>query len=276
MSLMGIYILSAVVAITRFRDVTSNSAIFGVVGGVVAASAILLLWLLLIGVPYSLTVLRRRAADSALPHILVLSSLLQLLYEIDYVPRRSNPVWRRRWVHIIETAAGATEKYLPRVLNGEDARTDVWWQNKADGMAAALRDLKKLILAPRPDTWGFLVLHLRNQFACVATGDWDKVSWQDPQPIMARERRARLVNAGRILIIALGPALALWLVQLTPWALEGEVADRAIVIVLVWAAVSFLIRFDSQFHEKIETVQGVLSTPAVQRPKEEKRPQQTH
>jgi hypothetical protein len=163
------------------------------------------------------------------------------------------------------------ERYFPRLLRGEDSRTDAWWSEKAAGMAAAIRDLKKLILAPRPDTWGFLIAHLNEQLISVGTGDWDKVSWQDPQPIMARERRLRLRNALRLLAIALGPALALWLFQLTPWAFEGTAMDRAVLIVVVWGAVSFLIRLDSQFHEKVDTVQGILSSPVPSKPKD-KRP----
>jgi hypothetical protein len=236
--------------------------------GVVAATVALLISLLLMGTPYLIAESRKRVADGDLPHMMVLSGLLQLVYEISYAPRRFDPVWRRQWVHNIETVASAMERYLPRVLRGEDFRTDAWWLEKTAGMAAAMRDLKKLVMAPRPDTWGFLTAHLGEQLIYVGTGDWDKVSWQDPQPIMARERRLRLRNAGRLLAIALGPALALWFFQITSWAFQGTVLDRAILIVVVWAAVSFLIRLDSQFHEKVDAVQGILSTPVPSKPKD--------
>jgi tetratricopeptide (TPR) repeat protein len=267
--LVGVYVLLAALAVTKFREITSsNWLVFGITVGVIAATVALLISLLLVGTLYFIAESRKRAADSDLPHMLVLSNLLQLLYEISYAPRRSDPAWRKRWVHNIETAANGMEKYFPRLLRGEDFKTDAWWVEKAAGMAAAMRDLKKVVMAPRPDTWGFLVAHVSEQLIYVGTGDWDKVSWQDPQPIMARERRQRLRNAGLLLAIALGPALGLWLFQLTPWAFEGTVIDQAIPIVVLWGAVSLLIRLDSQFREKLDIVQGVLSSPVPSKPKD--------
>jgi hypothetical protein len=81
----------------------------------------------------------------------------------------------------LEIIASCLQHNLPCRLQSDGA-TDDWLQKMTTQMAAALRDLKKWVLMPKPDTRRQFITRVAETFVHAATGEWDALARSEGEP----------------------------------------------------------------------------------------------
>ncbi|HEV2582588.1 MAG TPA: hypothetical protein VGT44_17150, partial [Ktedonobacteraceae bacterium] len=191
------------------------------------------------------------------PMAVVVDSLLTILRDLPADVRATD---QRRQLYLLEKAARHLEHYLCKKVPSGDTATDMWTRENAHQIAAALRDKKKWIITPKPDTNSCLVLSIGTTFNHVITGNLDALERMQPEKFShPRSWLTRIIKIIRTLFIAFLPPAALWAIQLTP--LAGLIAPARTYLlfgVLAWAVVTILRELDPDFSQKISTIRDML------------------
>ena len=116
---------------------------------------------------------------------------------------------------LLERAALWLERYMPKTIACYDAVTTAWTAERAKGAAAALRRMKRRIVAPGKRSWDQLESELRQEIKALASGDLAALRWTMPELLSRRERLRQIVIATlRIVTITGLPIVAVLALQL--------------------------------------------------------------
>ncbi len=202
--------------------------------------------------------LTERRASSRYPDTVVITELLNTLYLLENQPQRWTAFdFKRDLMLRLENTATCLQHYLPRCLRSGDAATDAWMENSAQRMAAALRSMKKDILAPKMDSRDNCLEHLKINFTCAVTGDWDGFERSELEALSSSQVLNHVREISLTLMRGSVPLLILWLIQKTSLALSGTTLDYAMLICVAWLTLTLLPLIDPNFRGTLGTLKEV-------------------
>ena len=147
------------------------------------------------------------------------------------------------------------EHDLPRRLHSDDDRTDVWFARTAMGMAAALREKKKILLNPGPDAREQLRESLKNYFLCALMNNWDGVEKAEPGQLPKKQFLPLMVDYLQTITRGAMPLMIVWVFQKTQLGLrDSMVTDYAWLAALAWLVLSLLIKIDPLSMDKLDAL----------------------
>jgi hypothetical protein len=203
------------------------------------------------------------------------SVLIHHLVDTVYTIERAHQQWtelevKRAVIANLEAMARCVETDLPRQLATGDVSTDIWLNDRAAQIAAALRSLKKWVLTPMLDTRTQLCERLLQTFAQILSGDWDALERAVPERV-SRPARIRSVFGAtlrlvRLVVVALLPVSALWGYQVVtqtelplPWS-------SLWLPTIGWAVLTLLILLDPQLGSKTTVMKDWLPMFGLPKP----------
>ena len=154
-----------------------------------AIAAVAALRLLVASVARVGEALKVRRIQRADPRGFALLSLLEMLPELGRPALRNELGWRRHRLQTLEQVAIRLETDLPAVFPRDPANADVL-RHRGRRAAAAVRELKYLLVAAPPGAWRRIETVLRTDIAALATGSLGRLHATDP-PAPETHRRSR-------------------------------------------------------------------------------------
>ncbi len=196
-----------------------------------------------------------------LPREAVLYLLLRALAGMSVASRRNDLASRSEWLWFLERAATLTARRLPAVLYPFDNLTKAWAAERAGRAAAALRRLKRQVIAPDEGSWDRVTEALRDDAVALATGELARMRTAPP-PSPAAVRRSRwhaVLGTLRTLLFMALPLAGVLAVQ-PLLHLDAPALRWAKVVGLAWAALYLLLTLDPTLREKLETARVLVGT----------------
>jgi hypothetical protein len=234
------YVVTATVGVTA----AGTLVIYALVAPIVAASSLVALRL------------RRSHRKAA-----ILAPLLDLLTSLEESQTSDRVPNLKREVELIEQAASACRFYLRHAADTGDRRNDAWMTERADGAAAAMRELKKRLLSPSGKGLEPLCLRVRRDIVAVAHEHWRDLPWLDPAPIATDRRRLLGLTILRNVVIGLTPLATLVALESTGTiSLTGGVSGQVNLGVIAWALVTLLLTLDPELPQKLRIMKDALGT----------------
>ena len=202
---------------------------------------------------------------AAYPEASIAGSLIDVIsfsYSISYSIVNVRTVFED-----LERAAVAIGVHLPRTFVTRDPDTELWAKREFASMAAAIRELKKLVVIPKTDSAYHLRMTLRTTIFALLDRNWRAIPRVEPAAETRQRVAARIGRALRTIIVAVAPISALAIVTanvqtpIKPGLLEGF-----IVVAAVWGVVGVMLAIDPEF---TKSVSQTLSSLVPQKGKAE-------
>jgi hypothetical protein len=154
----------------------------------------------------------------------------------------------------LEYAADEIENHLPKRLKTQNVKINAWFRMRCKEIAYALREKKKWILTPKPDTSEFFVRSLADFLIHFMQNEWDFLERMEvPQKSIKERIISQLWRILRVLVIGLLPiAILLWLQSEHLLTIDAN----EIGIAVVWAIVN-LLWIDPSAKDKITAVKDL-------------------
>ena len=127
-------------------------------------------------------------------------------------------------------------------------------------MAAFFRALKTWILVPKSDTRLQFKAQIQHSLVCALNGEWDGLQRIEPEKISPfKAWKAKLNIIFRALIAGVIPPLVLLVIQRTPLAVKGMLADYLAFGVIIWMVLTLISVLDPSYSEKVSTLKNIAS-----------------
>jgi hypothetical protein len=140
-----------------------------------------------------------------------------------------------------------------------DASAKMWFLQMTEEMAEYVRALEKWVLIPKPDTHAHLVERIASNLVVSISGCWDEFP-REPLPKVTRPQRLYVfLTYLRTFFLALLPLVIIWLIQQSPVAMQGDVANYAVAGAIIWAVLSFMSVLDPTMSAKVGVLKDVTS-----------------
>jgi hypothetical protein len=145
---------------------------------------------------------------------------------------------------------------IPKRISALDRFSSKWNQQAYRRRASGIRDLKKWVLLPKPETRDYLERELLRVLLLAAIGDWDGLPQADlPQdaPVPFWRRTLMLIRS-----IVIG-AIPLVLVTVFGNKLPEDFRKYLVGFASIWAVVHLLAGIDPRFGEKLSALKDLPS-----------------
>lgn len=170
----------------------------------------------------------------------IVVSLLKIASEIEHATARQwgQSSFSRKLMASLEEIAICLERDWWRGLAASDMKTNEWSRNAASEMAVSIRNLKKWLLTPKPDTITNFRDRIIFNLVAVASGNWDALERTPSDPASRRASwknwliaRSRTVAVGALITLAIFIMQKFHIYALRPqWIFLG-----ALYVTLCWA-----------------------------------------
>ena len=201
-----------------------------------------------------------RVLASCGPDALAVARCLDLLTKLDSEDYRWNDLlWRRRITTRIESIAKTIERcgvWMRRVGDGDSA---MWAQNNMARIAAGIREKKKWLVLPMPDTPQQLKASMATLFLALVNCDWHSLPQQESAQLSHRD--LILVGSRRlvgVLVSVTIPAGLYWIVQRSSIALTSPVRDYVVGVLLLWVLVVILSAADPLYQSRVDAFRTMV------------------
>lgn len=218
--------------------------------------------LIIIFIPVEIFIWRwTQSKRTTYANFIIVDRLTTLLYLAEQESKHwSRLSHKRRMMSEIETVALFFESKLPTQLRSNDKVTDYWFRNTATQVAASFRSLKKWVLTPKTNTRQQLVDKIAHNLLCVINGSWDELDRTQPEYFSnAKISLSQWKSSIGSLLTGIIPLLLLIIIQNTPLAVKGDVADYLTAGIVIWSALSFLSMIDPLYSDKISNLKNLAS-----------------
>ncbi|MGW3344653.1 tetratricopeptide repeat protein [Nonomuraea rubra] len=196
------------------------------------------------------------------PRSAIIDSLVRLMQEIPDPKRRSDLISKARWVSELEWVASRIEKDLPgRLVDGGDGETRQWARDRGAGVARAVRNYKRRIIAATEPGWRSLETDLHTFTSRFASGDFGALPWKPApsRPEQPRSRRRVALDVARTIVVTAAPLSGVLLLQ--PFlGLDAPMLAWAKVIGVAWAVLYLLLTLDPSIRDKIDVLSPLVGT----------------
>ena len=173
------------------------------------------------------------------PESIIVFNILFVLHKLDEGSLKSfysKPMFVTR----LEYAALYMEKYIYKVLKTSDEETNQWIMERTRQIASGIRDKKKWVYTPKPDTAQYLAESLADFLIHFLRNEWDSLERvETPKVPQKRSWIMQSAAIARSLIFGLLPISILLLFQETS-IVPVPFSDSMIGIAVIWAIVSLL------------------------------------
>jgi hypothetical protein len=166
---------------------------------------------------------------------------------------------KRELLQRLEAVAYFSERGLPRRLQTGDAATDEWHHEQAKQIAAAFRDLKRLVINPVPDSRALFTTRIMASYCYALKGEWGLLDRSKPQTLSRPQYVARLVSTVKTLVVGALPFSCIVLVQQTSMAIQGSAANYVKTGAILWALVTYVSLLDSNYASKLSVVKDLAT-----------------
>lgn len=192
------------------------------------------------------------------PETIVVYNILLVMQKLDE-GLLSNFYVKNMFVTRLEYAAYYFENHIFHRLRTPDNETNEWIQERTRQIASALRDKKKWIYTPKPDTSQYLMKSLANFLIHFLRNEWDLLERLD-MPKTSRKGiwKEQALTFTRNLIFGLLPIGTLLLLQYTK-IVSTPFSDSVIGVATIWAIINIL-WLDPSAKEKINAVKDATAT----------------
>ena len=197
----------------------------------------------------------RRRWSAQFPDAVIITELLNTLYQIEKESAHWTELdFKRALMRRLEFIAVHIQRDLPRHLRSGDSATDVWLEKTTQKMAAAMREKKKWILTPTPNTRESLMEHLKTDFTSAVLNNWDGFEKEEPEQLSRSQFVFRVKELLEAFIKGALPLLAFLIVQRTPFAIADPTADYAMLAALGWLLVTVLLTVDPSSRDTLDVL----------------------
>ena len=195
------------------------------------------------------------------PDAIMIDGLITLLFLVEKRPADwTKLAFKRRIIRELENIAICIQNDLPGQLSAYDEVTDVWLTEEVSWIAASFRKKKKWILTPKSDTRNQFMREIANEFIYVASGEWDKLGRSEPERVPRSQKSlSRIKGILSGLFMGFTPVIILLIIQQTPLAIMGPIAEYLTVGVIIWASLSMLAIFDPHYSDKISSLSTITN-----------------
>jgi hypothetical protein len=209
----------------------------------------------------------KKVKNASYPDAVLVYGLLQILSQVEKKPKQwADLVFKRQVINKLEEIARCVQYNLPRQLRSGDAGTDSWFKETTKQIAAALREQKKLILTPKPDSRDQFIAELSTNLIQATSGNWDGLKKVKPEKFSFTQIwHGRLSEFLRALFSAGLPLLILWGIQQTSLAFQGNMLDTIKVLVITGGIMRLLIALDPISMEKTSALKDIIQLLPIQK-----------
>jgi hypothetical protein len=149
-------------------------------------------------------------------------------------------------------AASVAVTCIPQRLPMLDPATAAWTKRQFAGIATAIRDLKRLVIVPQPDSEARLQSATREMILALVQRNWSAIARVEPPQIVRSTVIGRTLHAIRTIVVAIGPITVLTLLRpRLSQTLDAELLKGIFTAAYVWAAVGVMMVIDPEFTAKL-------------------------
>lgn len=195
------------------------------------------------------------------PECIVVRRCLNLLFVVDSQQRHwPELLWRKRISVLLEGIAQSIESCgTTSARRIGDAGSSFWIESEFRRVAAAIRDQKKWLLLPKPDTREQFWKASAAFFLSFVNCDWDGLPKLDSPRLSRKQIVTGIVRRSIGVFASVGlPGLLIWAIQRSTLALANPVRDYVLGFYLLWILVVLLSAFDPSFGTRTEIFRGLL------------------
>jgi hypothetical protein len=205
--------------------------------------------------------LQKTKARGKYPNSIIVDEMLLILCRVDNKYAQWDEPWfKKEIVARLERLATYIEEYFPLQMKCKDPFTDFWLKTQTHQMAAFFRALKTWILVPKSDTRLQFKAQIQHSLVCALNGEWDGLQRIEPEKISPfKAWKAKLNIIFRALIAGVIPPLVLLVIQRTPLAVKGMLADYLAFGVIIWMVLTLISVLDPSYSEKVSTLKNIAS-----------------
>ncbi len=199
------------------------------------------------------TLLFRRWRRWTYPDAVISDHMLQVLQILESPGEWRSLAKRTEALKHLEDAAFAVEFGLPQRLRAADPVSDLWLRQRALRVAAAIRELKRWVSIPKPDTRTVLVARLKDNLASIARGDLDQLPEADPEKLPKRIRAMTIVRDS---VVAVLPITSLFLLhRWIPSIFDPTALNWLYAAFIIWAVAKLMAILDPRL--TLEAVKSI-------------------
>ena len=177
--------------------------------------------------------------NNRFPEGLVIHNLLLVLSKVDFRDdAQLSREFKMKSPVRLEFAANAIENHLPKQLKIQDGETKLWFRQRCREIAYALREKKKWVLTPKPDTSEYFIQSLTDFVIHFMYNEWDSLERMAVPEIPLKDKFFRQTwTILRALVVGFLPLTVLY------WLQERQIIPantNLIGITIAWAIVNLL------------------------------------
>jgi heme exporter protein D len=217
----------------------------------------LLAWAIYIGLLLYATGIAHRLVWSRYPNLTLLGLLIEVFKALTQRRAILDFTLKARISNLLEGAARVMKDDIPRAVSLPDPQARSILQERCECAAASLRIMQVSVALAENDTLEELKQAIKLFISAIATGNYSNLPGTSPTP--SREMRVnRFVQLGKTTIVALIPFACLVITHYAGLPLSSRFNNWAIVISLLWAALTFVSFLDPLYKSRIEEVQSII------------------
>lgn len=223
----------------------------------------MLAWTSYVGLILYITAIAHRLVWRRYPNLILLESLIRIVRAIDGRRVALDLSSRARISSYLEHAAQVMKRDVPKAMSLPDLQARVILQEKCDNAAANLRIMQVAIALTEENALEHLKRSITTFIGAIAVGNYSTQpncsNLSDVQATVPNEGRvSHLVRIGKIVTVAVIPIAFLVIARFAGLQLSEAFNNWAVVISLLWAAITIISVLDPLYKSRIEEVKGII------------------
>lgn len=194
------------------------------------------------------------------PDTLAIERCLNLRLKLHMESQRWHELrWRREISLQIEAIAQSINGCGTALRRIGDETSAVWAESRMARIATSIRDKKKWLVTPRPDTFEELSNAVGQLLVALLNSDWDSLPEMESPSLSKRDLlRAGVLRLRGVLVSVSLPALLFWIVQYSPFAFHSPVRDYVTGFLMLWVLVVLLSAADPHYASRVESFRNMV------------------
>lgn len=232
--------------------------VFSLIGSLLG---LIIIGLISIIVDTLIILISNQRVDSRNPDGIFVHIMIMILSEFELVMENRNKIDFKSWVQSkLELAARVLEKHYYKYMQSKDSAIDRWSSKSIREIAAAVRDLEKLIILPRHYTNKIFIDAITSMLIKAASGHWGDLPRMSIEVTPVKKSWiGYAMDVLRVIFIGGAPLALLLVTQNFGMRLQDPLQDYALIGAILWALFTAVMTFDPQFLVKINALREMSS-----------------
>lgn len=226
--------------------------LFGFLGATIFIAALLTILL-------PLTIYLGYRKRTIIPDSLLINTLYFILLSLQSGSKRWDELeFKNNIISNLEYVAILIQLYLPKQLITSDSYTNLWISETFNKIAFTIRDLKKWVITPNPETKDDFTHKIISIFTNTVSGNWDYLTKESSEISYTHPPlRVRIFQLISCVFTAFIPGLIFIGLQNTSLSISGKSKEYIIIGLFIWACITLLSVFDPLLSEKISALKDI-------------------